>query len=146
MALLAAQSWSRAYHNYASIMTSLAGRPARSLHSSIWTLTTMRSKPKSTTSQILKAFISLDSPSKPRGRHARPRAEKQSQAPAPQTSTPPTPTGPRPTEMSYEQLRKDPQFKTLSRRYTGLMVGIPILAVLSYVLWQRCMWFQVSLR
>lgn len=39
--------------------------------------------------------------------------------------------------MPYEVLKRDPKFKALSRRYTALMVSIPILLATSYALWGR---------
>ncbi|EXJ79367.1 hypothetical protein A1O3_08869 [Capronia epimyces CBS 606.96] len=47
------------------------------------------------------------------------------------------PRRPRPTEIPLEQLKKDPQFRALSRRWTSLMVALPFAIVTSYFLWQR---------
>lgn len=43
----------------------------------------------------------------------------------------------RPTEMTPAELLKNPEFKALRRKYTGLIVGIPVLVVTSYILWNR---------
>jgi len=50
----------------------------------------------------------------------------------------PPPQQPRPTEVPYHVLKKDPRFKSLSRRWTGIIVGIPFVVVTSVVLYQRC--------
>lgn len=54
-------------------------------------------------------------------------------APAPAPAPPP-----RPTQLPYHELKKNPEFKALSRRYTSLIVAIPIVLVTSYVLFNRC--------
>lgn len=43
----------------------------------------------------------------------------------------------RPTEMTPTELLKNPEFKSLSRKWTALMVGIPVLVVTSWLLWDR---------
>lgn len=48
-----------------------------------------------------------------------------------------TDTPKRPTEMTPEELRKNADFKQLRRRWTGVIVGIPVLIVTSYILWNR---------
>lgn len=58
----------------------------------------------------------------------------QAQAP-PQTLTP-API-PRPTELPYSTLKKDPKFKALSRKWTSLIVAFPIALFTSWVLWGR---------
>ncbi|KAL2417733.1 hypothetical protein ABEF95_002152 [Exophiala dermatitidis] len=44
---------------------------------------------------------------------------------------------PRPTQIPLDQLKKDPEFRALSRRWTSLMVALPFAIVTSYFLWQR---------
>jgi len=39
--------------------------------------------------------------------------------------------------MTYAELRRNRDFKALRRRWTGLIVGVPVLIVTSYVLWNR---------
>jgi len=39
--------------------------------------------------------------------------------------------------MSPTEVQKMPEFKALRRRWTGLIVGIPVLVATSYVLWNR---------
>lgn len=52
---------------------------------------------------------------------------------------PPAPPPPlRPTQLSYHELKKNPEFKALSRKYTSLIIAIPIALFTSYVLWGRC--------
>lgn len=51
------------------------------------------------------------------------------------------PGRPRPTQIPLDQLKKDPQFRALSRRWTSLMVALPFAIVTSYYLWQRCEYF-----
>ena len=43
----------------------------------------------------------------------------------------------RPTQLSYQELKKNPEFKILARKYTGILVGIPFLIVTSYFLYNR---------
>jgi hypothetical protein len=60
-------------------------------------------------------------------------------APAP---APPPPL--RPTQLPYHELKKNPEFKALSRKYTSLIIAIPIALFTSYVLWGRCeFWLDV---
>ena len=63
--------------------------------------------------------------------------------PAPQFPTafkppPGPPPPPRPTQMPYSELKKNPEFKALSRKYTSLFIAIPIALFTSYVLYGRC--------
>lgn len=52
---------------------------------------------------------------------------------------PPSPPPPlRPTQMPYSELKKNPEFKALSRKYTSLFIAIPIALFTSYVLYGRC--------
>ena len=53
--------------------------------------------------------------------------------PQPATSFPPK----LPTQMTYNELRRNQNFKSLRRKWTGLIVGVPVLVVTSYVLWNR---------
>jgi hypothetical protein len=62
-------------------------------------------------------------------------------APPPAAAAPPAPPAPpppRPTQLPYHELKKNPEFKALSRKYTSLIVAIPIALFTSYVLWGRC--------
>ena len=43
----------------------------------------------------------------------------------------------KPTEMPYEVLKHDPKFRALSRRWTSLIVAIPLLVATSYALYGR---------
>jgi hypothetical protein len=57
------------------------------------------------------------------------------------TSFPPPVVPPpplRPTQLPYNELKKNPEFKSLSRKYTGLLIAIPIALFTSYVLYGRC--------
>jgi hypothetical protein len=54
----------------------------------------------------------------------------------PPPATPPPP--PRPTQLPYHELKKNPEFKALSRKYTSLLIAIPIALFTSYVLYGRC--------
>jgi hypothetical protein len=57
------------------------------------------------------------------------------------TSFPPPPAPPpppRPTQLPYHELKKNPEFKALSRKYTSLLIAIPIALFTSYVLYGRC--------
>jgi len=57
------------------------------------------------------------------------------------TSFPPPvapPPPPRPTQLPYNELMKNPEFKALSRKYTSLLIAIPIALFTSYVLYGRC--------
>ena len=81
-------------------------------------------------------FISLD-------RHPRP-SNPTTPSPSPPnpgpgfaSPRPPREPASKPTEMPYEQLRKDPRFKALSSRYTRLIISLPVLIVTSWALWQR---------
>lgn len=56
---------------------------------------------------------------------------------APSNSEPPHFRPKRPTEMTPNELLKNPEFKSLSRKWTALMVGIPVLVVTSWLLWDR---------
>lgn len=56
----------------------------------------------------------------------------------PQPATPPEPPGPRPSELPLSVLKKDPRFKSLSRQWMGIMVGLPFALVSSWLLWARC--------
>jgi hypothetical protein len=63
------------------------------------------------------------------------------------TSFPPPvapPPPPRPTQLPYHELKKNPEFKALSRKYTSLLIAIPIALFTSYVLYGRCK-YDVSL-
>jgi hypothetical protein len=51
---------------------------------------------------------------------------------------PAAPPPPRPTQLPYHELKKNPEFKALSRKYTSLIIAIPIALFTSYVLWGRC--------
>lgn len=46
-------------------------------------------------------------------------------------------TGPRPTEMSAKQLLENKQFRRMRWQWTALIVGIPVLIVSTYHLYQR---------
>jgi hypothetical protein len=48
------------------------------------------------------------------------------------------PPPPRPTQLPYHELKKNPEFKALSRKYTSLIIAIPIALFTSYILWGRC--------
>jgi len=39
--------------------------------------------------------------------------------------------------MTPTELHRNPAFRSLRRRWTGLIVGVPVLVVTSYVLWNR---------
>lgn len=39
--------------------------------------------------------------------------------------------------MTAAELLKDGEFKSLRRKWTGVIVGIPVLVVTSYLLWDR---------
>jgi hypothetical protein len=54
----------------------------------------------------------------------------------PPPAAPPPP--PRPTQLPYHELKKNPEFKALSRKYTSLLIAIPIALFTSYVLYGRC--------
>jgi hypothetical protein len=54
------------------------------------------------------------------------------------TPPPPPPLPLRPTQLPYHELKKNPEFKALSRKYTSLIIAIPIALFTSYVLWGRC--------
>jgi hypothetical protein len=54
----------------------------------------------------------------------------------PPPAAPPPPL--RPTQLPYNELKKNPEFKTLSRKYTSLLIAIPIALFTSYVLYGRC--------
>jgi hypothetical protein len=54
----------------------------------------------------------------------------------PPPATPPPPL--RPTQLPYHELKKNPEFKALSRKYTSLLIAIPIALFTSYVLYGRC--------
>jgi hypothetical protein len=57
----------------------------------------------------------------------------------PSFAPPPAPPPPlRPTQLPYHELKKNPEFKALSRKYTSLIIAIPIALFTSYVLWGRC--------
>lgn len=106
---------------------------------------------------IAQQKISLQTSSSPKPPDTSPTisAKTQSTSPAAPSSRPPptVPTessprrlpsasaskpGPRkPTEMSREELLKNTDFKQLRRRWTGVIVGIPVLLVTSYILWNR---------
>ncbi|KAF7509718.1 hypothetical protein GJ744_007589 [Endocarpon pusillum] len=65
-------------------------------------------------------------------------APARSQRPLPRTPPDrPPPAPPRPTSLPLSTLKRDPEFKALSRKWTGLIVGLPIALVTSYVLWGR---------
>jgi hypothetical protein len=51
---------------------------------------------------------------------------------------PAPPPPPRPTQLPYHELKRNPEFKALSRKYTSLIIAIPIALFTSYVLWGRC--------
>lgn len=44
----------------------------------------------------------------------------------------------RPSEIPLDKLKKDPKYRELSRRWTTIMVALPVAIVSSYVLWERC--------
>jgi hypothetical protein len=54
----------------------------------------------------------------------------------PPPAAPPPPL--RPTQIPYHELKKNPKFKALSRKYTSLLIAIPIALFTSYVLYGRC--------
>ena len=54
----------------------------------------------------------------------------------PPPAAPPPP--PRPTQLPYHELKKNPEFKALSRKYTSLLIAIPIALFTSYILYGRC--------
>ena len=54
----------------------------------------------------------------------------------PSPAAPPPPL--RPTQVPYNELKKNPEFKALSRKYTSLLIAIPIALFTSYVLYGRC--------
>jgi hypothetical protein len=54
----------------------------------------------------------------------------------PPPAAPPPPL--RPTQLPYNELKKNPEFKALSRKYTSLLIAIPIALFTSYVLYGRC--------
>ncbi|KAK5089324.1 hypothetical protein LTR70_007121 [Exophiala xenobiotica] len=62
---------------------------------------------------------------------------------APPAPVPPRPASPpsfpprKPTQMTYAELRRNRDFRALRRRWTGVIVGVPVLIVTSYVLWNR---------
>jgi hypothetical protein len=51
---------------------------------------------------------------------------------------PPDLGAPKPSQIPLEELKKDPKYRSLSRRWTTLMVSLPVAIVTSYFLWQRC--------
>lgn len=51
---------------------------------------------------------------------------------------PPPPPAPKPTELPYNVLKKNPEFKALSRKYTSIIIAVPIALVTSYALYERC--------
>jgi hypothetical protein len=60
--------------------------------------------------------------------------------------------GPRPTQQPYAALKKNPRFKALSRRWTGVIVALPIALFTTWVLLSRCefrmdflLWLSVEL-
>lgn len=82
---------------------------------------------------------------------ARPPKSDLPPTPLPKVSTKPSPRLPssfapppaappplRPTQLPYHELKKNPEFKALSRKYTSLIIAIPIALFTSYVLWGRC--------
>lgn len=42
--------------------------------------------------------------------------------------------------MPLEQLKKDPAYRALARRYSSLIVALPFAIVSSYFLYGRCEW------
>ncbi|KAJ9655010.1 hypothetical protein H2198_006055 [Neophaeococcomyces mojaviensis] len=106
------------------------------------------SKPKPTSPQPLSSSSSTPLPSQPLSPTTQPQRPqpivvhqppplRPAGPPKPSAQQPPSFPGKRPTEMSPTELRKNPEFKTLRRRWTGLIVGIPVLVATSYVLWNR---------
>jgi hypothetical protein len=47
------------------------------------------------------------------------------------------PAPPKPSQLPYEELKRDPKFKALSRKYTSLIVAIPVLLTSSWWLYGR---------
>jgi hypothetical protein len=72
--------------------------------------------------------------------HSNPRPTTLESPRPPQPATPPEPPGPRPSELPLSVLKKDPRFKSLSRQWMGIMVGLPFALVSSWLLWARCKW------
>jgi hypothetical protein len=71
---------------------------------------------------------------------AKPIAASKTNPRLPTSFPPPTapPPPPRPTQLPYHELKKNPEFKALSRKYTSLLIAIPIALFTSYVLYGRC--------
>ena len=46
--------------------------------------------------------------------------------------------GPKLSELPLDQLKKNPRYRKTSRRYLGLIVGLPFVIMLSNILYKRC--------
>ena len=53
-------------------------------------------------------------------------------------SVPPPPPQPRPTQLPLSELKKDPKYRSLTRKWTSIICSVPIVIVTSWVLWGRC--------
>lgn len=95
--------------------------------------------PRKTPNQA--ATITQPQPSPVKSTHLFSSPPKPSRLPHPPFTIPNTPRlaprVPKPSELPLEVLKRDPKFKALSRKYTALMVSIPILIATTYTLYGR---------
>ena len=90
--------------------------------------------PQASAGQTPHASMSTDSEPAPRTT-----PQKPTEKPTVPSKFPPRapPAPPKATDLPYEVLKRDPRFKALNRKYTSLIVAIPILLVTSWALYER---------
>ncbi|KAK5090427.1 hypothetical protein LTR05_000599 [Lithohypha guttulata] len=102
--------------------------------------------PPSTTPSGVQNQSAATSPPQPSVSSASP-ASRSPPRPLPTPSSMPSSSAPRvvptgaeakrPTEMSRDELLRNAEFKSLRRRWTGLIIGLPVLITTSYLLWNK---------